>query len=328
MPHDNLWKHGLLASGAPLEFETTRLLVSKGFNVHADYKFTRTGKNEAGGDSVDLFASVFAPFPDLIPDPEKRSAHLGMLVECHYGGPDEVWLFMPDLNNTPLSQSAPGHALRAVDNFSPYTMETGTAESFGSGLAVCRKVLRINMDTGAVDNIKPEKGIEKLQYALPAYFSENVLFFLGGRMLNNIPFFFCPVYLTTSRLFAADENLTAEGVAASACLEDVAREVSCLIVFKDCGPDFEHHCHTECARMKTLQRTDRGGRIDQKRARHFKTQEGLPFTIMDALVECDRYYMNTYFTRFVICSHTHFPVLVDEIKTHVASTVETIAWIE
>ena len=41
MSESSKWKSKLLSSSAPMEYEVSKLLVNKGFSIHADYSYTR-----------------------------------------------------------------------------------------------------------------------------------------------------------------------------------------------------------------------------------------------------------------------------------------------
>lgn len=94
------------------------------------------------------------------------------------------------------------------------------------------------------------------------------------------------------------------------------------------GPSFEYQCMNECSRMKAVQRVDKAATVEQKRARYFGERENLPFTIMEAMISADRYYLDAFFTRFVICGREHFPALIDDVRAVAAEVSESRALIE
>ena len=84
------WKHSLLSSSLPLEFEIAKLLASLEFAIDADYTFSRTDAGETKDFSVDIFATKYTRQPE--PDPTR--VDLLILVECKFRTPQKRWLFL------------------------------------------------------------------------------------------------------------------------------------------------------------------------------------------------------------------------------------------
>ncbi len=325
MPDNLKWKKGLLSSGMPLEFEATSLLVSKGFAVNSDFKYTEVNDSGVARDSsVAIHAVSHIPFSD----PDKTTARIDLLASCRHRRPDEAWLFLPDLNKPNFSPATPGNTIRVIDNFSPYTIESDASVTFDADLPVCQKGIEIDMETGNVSDSMFREGLIQLQYAIPRLLTENAILYLSLLPEQNVPFIFCPVLLTTAQLFVVNKDATTDQIEACSEIHDIATRVPYLIMYSDYGPDFEAQCMRECNKLKKLQRSDKAMAVEQKRARHYKSQQNLPFTIIEALVSGDRYYLNTFFTQFIICSNANFQTLVDTIKKTAVSALNTRKYIE
>ncbi|MCP4350791.1 MAG: hypothetical protein GY795_35445 [Desulfobacterales bacterium] len=325
MPDNLKWKKGLLSSGMPLEFEAASILVSKGFAVNSDFKYTEV--NDFGvvkDSSVALHASSDTPFSDS----DKTAAHIDLLASCRHRRPDAAWLFMPDLNKPDFSPATRGNTIRVIDNFSPYTIESDAAITFDTDLPVCQKGIEIDLETGDSSDSVFRQGLVQLQYAIPRLLTENALLYLSLLPEQNLPFIFCPILLTTAQLFVINKDTTTDQIEACSEIHDIAAQVPYLIMYSDYGPDFEAQCIRECRRLKVLQKSDKAMAVEQKRARHYKSQHNLPFTIIEALTSGDRYYLNTFFTQFIICSNKNFQTLVDAIKKTAESALRTQKYIE
>ena len=155
------WKERLMTSGAPLEFEAAKILVSKGFTVDSKYK--QTVSNSWREMNVDLHASAAPPFSD----PESADGLFEILVSCAQRRSEEVWLFLPDPNKPDDSPAASGNGIRIVDNFSSYVVDTKAVDDLDSNMPVCFKGLEINEATGAIVEPVIEWGLSQLQFALP-----------------------------------------------------------------------------------------------------------------------------------------------------------------
>ena len=322
---DNLkWKSALLSSNMPLEFEASNILVSKGFAVHSGFKYSINDSGVIKDAPVDIHAAAHTPFSDM----KKATARIEFLIECRHRHRNHIWLFLPDMNKPDFSPVTLGNTIRIVDQFSPYAVESKASFHFDSKIPVCHKGIEVDTEHGNVSDTVFKEGLARLQYALPRLLTENTLFYLNNHPDDNIPFLFCPILLTTAKLFVASENMNIIQIEASSAIEDIAVQVPYLIIYSDYGPDFEYQCKTECNRLKKFQRSDKATLIEQKRARYYGTQQNLPFTIIESLINAERYYLNTFFTQFIICDKPHFEELVNTIKKTVTSALRTRKFIE
>jgi hypothetical protein len=323
------WKAGLMASGMPLKFQAANILVSKGFSVRTDYRFGR----EASSDQtpfqrretrVDLYGVAHSPFSK----PEKVTAQVELLAECVHRRPEAAWLFLPDPNTGGGSPAAPGRTVRAVDQFSHYTLGESALASLDADLTVCQAGLEVDRETGETDYAAIGQGLTRLQHALPRLFSENVMGYMTAPPQENVPFLFCPILLTTAPLFVMEPGMDMARFAGADRIEDIAAQRPYLMMYLDYGPEFEILCREECARMTALQRSDKAMLIEQKRARHSDSQHYLPFTLIDALVTGERFYLAAFFTQFIVCTLPSFPALLDLLKKTASSVLRSRKYIQ
>lgn len=324
------WKQALQASNILLEFEASRVLVSSGFTVEPDFKYAWRSSGLVRESSIDMHAASVLPFPENAERPELSEAggKIELLVECVHGNADAAWLFMPESGTRAVPDIVSGGSIRVMDHFSSYVFDHGLSNGFDSAMPLCRKGFEIDMETGEVSEENLGRGIEKLQYVLPKVITDNVLFYLTVRLENNVPFIVCPVLLTTVGLHVIRKDVTADMIGEASDFREIADPVPCLVMHSGIGPDFEYQCGHESNRMKGIQRTENAALVEQKRARHFGARTNLPFTVMEALMAGHKDYLNTYFTRFVICNNRHFPELVDTIKQTSEKISGSKQWIE
>jgi len=319
---DNLkWKAGLLSSSMPLELEASRTLVSKGFAVSSNYKYDQNDSGFINDFSVDIHAKAYTPFSES--HKNEATAQLELLVECRQRHPKTVWLFMPDANTPDSSPSMPGNTIRIVDKFSSYIIESDAGAVFDAKLPVCQKGIEIDMEDGEADESAFRNGLNRLQYALPRLLTENVLAYIEAGTTENIPFLFCPIFLTNVRLLLLNKDAGIEAIEACSDIHEIASEVPYLMMKTDYNLDFKSRCVKEIKRLEELHGSEEAMIIERKRAAYYESPFNLPFTIIDALIAADRYYFNAFFTQFVICSNSHFPNLVESIKYTAESALET-----
>ncbi|GBC60537.1 hypothetical protein DENIS_1494 [Desulfonema ishimotonii] len=310
------WKDALLFSGMPLEFEAARLLISEGFNVNADFRYTWSDADALSNSGTDLHAKTDIPFSESGPP----LSQMEILVDCKHRDPRAVGLFLPDLNPSGASPVSPGNTVRVIDQFSPCVVSSDALVSFEMGMPVCYKGMEVNTDTGEVDESLFKQSLWQLQSPLPRLMTENIFLFLTGPVENNIPFLFCPVLLTTAPLFVMRKETALSQIENADQIEDVAVRTPYLIMSSGLSPDFKSTCVEESKQLRTLLRTDKAMAIEMKKARYYNSHFNLPFTIIDALNASEYYYLNHFFTQFFICSHTAFPEFVRVLK----KTAETV----
>lgn len=318
------WKHGLLSSSMPLELEAARSLTSKGFTVNSNYKYDKGNPEFIRDMSVDLHAKAYPPFyesdGEAVPE---ATAKLELLVECRHRHSDIAWFFLPDPNPSGNSPVIPGNTIRMVDKFSSYVIESDAAVAFDGSMPVCQKGLEIDTVKGDVDESAFRQGLSQLQYAIPFLLTENILLHIEEEPVKNIPFLFCPIFLTNSDLFVLGEAVTSEDIEASSHIRDVADETPYLMMYLDYSKDFENRCVSETSRLADIQRSDKAMSIERKRAGYYGSEFNLPFTIIESLITANRCYLDVFFTQFIICNSSHFPTLIDVIKETVKSALET-----
>jgi len=321
------WKTALLSSGMPLELEASRVLVSKGFIVNSNYKYDQSDSRFIKDISVGLHAKANAPFPganEKSPSQaNEKSGQLELLVECRHRHSDIVWFFLPNPNPGNASPIMQENTIRVVDNFSSYVMESDAAAAFDAAMPVCQKGLEVDTVKGDVDETSFKHGLSQLQYAIPHLLTENVISHIEEETEQNLPFLFCPVFLTNSKLFVLNKSATAEDIEASSRIQDISDDVPYLMIYLDYSKDFEGRCVSEIFRLGELRRNEKAMIVERKRAGYYGTRFNLPFTIVESLMMADRSYMDVFFTRFIICNNSHFPILVDTVREITESVLET-----
>jgi len=311
------WKNKLISSSLPLEFEAARVLVSQNFSVTADYTYARDDSGIAKDFSVDLLARAFTPFTN----PNKITASLELLVECKQRNPNTKWLFLPDINRGDLSPITIGITLRAVDEFHKGFFPSSSTIAFDRDGPFCYKGTEIDENTGRVDDSELKHGISQLQYALPRLLTDNILFQLRCHEDDNVPFLFCPILLTTSKLFILNRKVNINDIRTAKSLNDIAKCVPYLFLYSDCGPDFEKHCIKECSSLRNPY-SESISDINEYRLKHgeyeFKLPQNLGLSIANGRE-------HDYFTQFVVCSFENFPSLLRRIKQITSDMVRRIS---
>jgi len=313
------WKEALLLSNMPLEFDAARLLVDEGFVVNSDFRYAWDTAGTARDAAIDLHAKTFFSFPES-PD---RKAQVELLVDCRHRNPGTVGLFLPDPNFPGASRSNGGNTVRVVDQFSPCLIQPDAMTAFDAELPLCYKGMEVNLTSGDADENLFTAGMWQLQNPLPRLLTENVLSFLSGPRSANFPFFFCPVLLTTSDLFVLKKDIRLDEIEQAQNVAELGTQTPFLIMRSDMSPDFRARCISESGRLKPLLRTEKAMEIEMKKARYYNSHFNLPFTIIDALNTADYYYMNSFFTRFVICSNACFPDFVKKLKQASLNALKT-----
>jgi len=297
------WKQKFISSSLPLEFEAARILTSKNFSITADYTYARDNSGVMTDFSVDILARTYTPFSN----PNKLTSSLELLVECKQRNPNITWLFLPDINKGGFSPVVVGTTLRAIDNFHKGFFPSEVTIDFDSKGPFCYKGIEVDENTGNVGDSELKHGISQLQYALPRLFADNIFFQAGTFDEDNIPFFLCPILLTTAKLMILNRKVTIAEIKKAKSLKEIAKTVPYLFLYCDCGPDFKRHCKKECASLDDLNFSE----ISEYRKNHGEYEHLLPESICESLMEGRG---SNYFTQFVVCSLDNFPTLLERIK--------------
>lgn len=319
------WKKALLQSSMPLEFEASRLLVSRGFMVNSDFKYAWSDSEAFQDAAIDLHAVSELPSSDRNPAEGK----IELLVNCESRHPDILWMFPPDPNrsefSSEFSSGRSGPALRVIDQFSPYVISTGPSADLDAGLPLCGRGIEIDAGTGETSGAPHKRGVAQLQNALPRIFTENTLEFLTGPAHLNLPFLFCPVLLTTAPLYVMKKEVRIQDIEAADSVTDIGDPHPFLVLHSDYSPDFKTRCIDESSPLKELLRTDEAMEIEMKKVRFYNSHSNLPLTILEAVTSGRHAYLNAFFTRFIICDLAGFPVLVDALKQAADDSLATRA---
>jgi len=312
------WKNALLLSSMPLEFEAGRFLVDQGFAVNSDFRYAWKDFEIVSDTAIDIYAKGNIPSGAI-----DEYLQVELLVDCEHRAPDKVGFFLPDIN-LPGHLFSSGNTLRMIDQFSPYIIDPDIKNGFDSGLFLCYKGMEIDLQTGEINDFIYKKGLSKLQNALPRLFTENIMMFLSGPPEENIPFLFCPVLLTTAPLYVMKSNISLEQIQSASDVKEIGAEVPFLIMRSDISPGLKNICINESSRLKEIVRTDNAMSIEMKKARYYNSLFNLPFTIIDALNSAEYFYLNAFFTQFIICNNAEFPLFINTLKKNAKSAFNTI----
>lgn len=319
MSESSKWKSKLLSSSAPMEYEVSKLLVNKGFSIHADYSYTRFDAKTAADFSVDLHASIYVPFRRA----NEIKASLEILVECKYRQRGNKWLFFSDPNQDEMSPFTLGHTLRVVDDFSPILLKSDYSTAFDKKSTFCLKGVEVDVGSGNVHDAEIRHGLSQLQYALPRLVTQYIEWNLGMLPEENVPFFFCPILLTTSEILVAADGLTMNDVEHADTLADFASPVPYVVVYADETPEFQRHRAQACASLLESVKDDGAMLIE-----YLREQAGVPRVHLPTS-ECRRLAINSgekltkYFSQIIVCSLANFESLLEDIKKAVSRTMRS-----
>lgn len=309
------WKSKLLSSGFPLEFQVAKILVSKGFSVNGDYTYSREDNGIVKDFSVDIEAIAYAPFTN----PNKVSTDLSLLIECKYRDSRNTnWLFLPEINKPDYSRIILGHFMRIFDNFSEYQItKTPSLEEFANQCEYAYKATEIKFGSEpSVYDSEIKHGLSQLQYALP-YSIKNHIYLTGlSPNEDNVPFIICPILVTTSKLIVLNKSIGIHEIENANSFESLGKEVPYLIIYQDYGPDFEKHSLNIFKEFEELYTHSGLQELEKIRENsNFENHEFLyPTNICKGLATGERFFLNTYFTQFLVCNLDALPQLIDKIK--------------
>ena len=304
------WKSKLVSSSLPLEYEAAKILVSKRFAITGDFAYARSDSGFVRDFSVDLYARGYLPFSN----PNEILATLDLLVECKQRHSNINWLFFPDPNRPDFSPITLGETLHPVDIFSRVFFHSNATISFDKDVFFCYKGIEIDESKGNVYDSELKHGIAQLQYALPRLYTEKALHNVANHPVDNHPFLFCSILLTTADLVVAHKSLRTADVETSSSLKDIADQVPYLFLYSGYGPEFESHCRKECAPLVKLSMTKSFHVVEAYRRENGEHDHLLPSVVAISLADGVRYELESHFTHFIVCTMRDFPSLIDRIK--------------
>jgi hypothetical protein len=317
---DGKWKTGLLASGVPLEYEASLLLTSAGFSVSADYAYSREDAGVAKDFSVDIEARATYPFSD----PNRIQAALSLLVECKYRHPRVIWLFLPDPNQPDLSPITLGSTLHSIDEFSWTVLSANATVPFDEHIPFALKGVEVNLSNGNAFDADIHQGISQLQYALPRLFSDLVSFNLNGHPRDNVPFFYCPILLTSAPVYIANPTISVADVMAADDIATLGDPHPYIVLYRDYSPDFEQHCVWHFSSLREMLQKAQLKRIHHARNADPKLLDA-PLETIKGLLAGQRYFLHSLFSQFIICTLTAFPDLLAKISSTVDHAMRSSA---
>lgn len=317
MPEPGKWKSKLLSSSVPMEYEVARTLVERGFAIDADYSYAREDAGITKDFSVDIRATGYPPFRS-----SKLLATIELLVECKHRHRGNKWLFFQDPNIEEMSPFMLGHTIRAVDSFSSTFFPENSTDSFDQQSIFCIKGVEIDASNGNVYDTEIKHGLAQLQYALPRLLTDSIQFNIRNHQEDNLPFFFCPILLTTSEILVANSDISIQLVENASTLEELSTPARYVVVHSDCNPDFERHRQFACSTLARLENHTTTKSLDVIRQAGGEYDFRLPSAQCSALAALDGERFQRYFSQTIVCSLEHFADLIEEIKTTVMSAIK------
>ena len=313
------WKDRLLSSSVPLEYETGKLLVEKGFFVDFDYKYQRLDNQLEKEFSIDLKAGGFYPF---LKDSEIE-AKIDILIECKYRNPDVTWLFVPDINEDEYSLFTSKGAIKLIDEFTEFHYKGILFDSMnGFGLRVV-KGIEINNRTNEVHDTGIHHGINQLSYVLPSLIEDHIFENLSSDLGECHPYFLIPILVTSADLRILSDDFSTEKIKESNNFEDFSESVPYLFFHTDVYPSFKLHCRNTFAtipfsanqqeRLKYFKELRTIEKIDLKN-RNFDDFYSNPSILLDGLKNGIE---NDLFRELIICNINNLEELLDTIKENI-----------
>lgn len=310
------WKSNLLSSSFPLEYEVAKILVSHGYAVSSDYKYLRKNKEGQPTEfSIDIEATLYD---------EENLCTNSFLIECKHRHHNTKWLFLPDPNKEDFIASF-GNSLRVIDEFSYKIMDGQPFLESEYDIPLCIKGIELFGDNNAAD-AKIREGITQLQYCLPQFFASSVWFNINGHSADNLPFIFCPILLTTAELIIVSDDFSIDKVEKSNDLSDLGKSVPYLILYSEPGPEFETHCSYACESLGSLTGLEQIDEIEQIRnsSKNGGYESDYPTAIGDGLAAAQRFYLNKYFSSFIVCNLKEFPNFISKINDALKASLDNI----
>ena len=313
------WKNKLLSSSVPLEYEIAKILASNGFFIDADFPFTRNDGNEKKYCSVDIRASAYPPFYD---DNEIK-AEMDLLIECKYRNPETKWLFLPDVNRPEYSNITLGRTIQVYYQFSPYHIKTDSTH-IEERYPLSYKAIEIKTKDGDVYDSEIKHGISQLRYALPYLVKRHIETNLYSHGEDNVPFFICPIMLTTAELILAHKKISINNVKNLSSFEKIGKKVPYIILYSENSDDFINHCTDIFSPLSKLKNNDNLRQLDNMRKKSsIKEYEFYyPKEYLDEIIN-NRYFSSTKFKQFIICNVESFPILLKDMKKIITDCLRT-----
>ena len=312
------WKDMLLSSGIPMELDAARLLIAEGFSVNSNINYILNHGDSSFNGGIDLHGEIHLPFGE-----NDNSVYFDLLINCSFCHKDAVWMFSPNPNIRDIFYKNSGTAIRIIDQFSPFMIPQEEFAGFESQSPQSFRGMEINIATGEDSGADFMTKLFRLQYFMPTLIIDRIFTFLAGRPDDNFPFLICPVLLTTAPIYLLDEDITPEDIEKASGIDDISSKKPYLIMETNIGPDFKHLCMKQARPLEKLLRTDEAMEIEMKKARFYQSRSNLPFTIIEAFIMGDYFYLSRFFTHFFICSADSFPNFIRQLKSMVGSGLKS-----
>jgi hypothetical protein len=292
-----------------MEYEVAQILFSKEFSTDVDFSYTRIDSGLEKDFSVDLRATSYITNKN-----DAILAVIELLVECKYRHPSNKWLFFEDPNDGSFSPFTLGHTLRAVDDFSWQFFPRNATVAFDKNNCFCIKGVEVDISSGGVHDSEIRHGLLQLQYALPRLLTDRISFEIFHPEVDNSPFFFCPILLTTSPILVVRPGVKISTIECADKLEDFSTVIPWVVIHSDLTPEFERHMVTQCAELSKIADEPWVKELEKLRESKGEYKHRLPGEQLRMLSGQKRGRPFEYFSQTIVCSLEHFPRLLQEIK--------------
>lgn len=281
-------------------------MARRGFTVAADFPYLRDDGGILKEFSVDIVAGwLTSKLPKV-----NASCWLSLLVECKYRRRGISWLFLPDPERGPLTFTSSGHALRVVDEFSPWFVHR-SPDHFDLVMPRAYKGTEIDAEDGAVDDSRIRHGLSQLQHALPAILTERIRGAASQHPDDNAPFLYSGLLVTNAPLILAHRQLGVKQVERATTVSELGAVVPYLSVHVEAGPQFERHVASQCGQL--LKHVKDGGfkDIEARRKAAHQPEYCLPSVLAVSLAAGHTSFSFDHpFNQIIVCNVAHLTELI------------------
>ncbi|GLB48748.1 hypothetical protein [Neptunitalea lumnitzerae] len=222
------WKKGLLKTGLPLEYVTSNIFNSLGYEIFGEYPYIRPNESkELKEFSVDL-----RTYKCL--DSEGKLIVLSALVECKYRQLGTSWIFSPY-----PSEMYPIGILNSTEDLVPVRIESKSVWEFEQSIGYCIGGVELSNDGGGNTN-GVKHGIFQLRFAMPVFVKndyENVLdhTYSEGRFID----LSCGILVTTADIRVIKSNLELKDFNLASDLDEITELKEAIILNERAGPQLQ-----------------------------------------------------------------------------------------
>lgn len=185
------------------------------------------------------------------------------------------------------------------------------------------KGVEIDLSSGNVFDSEIQHGLKQLQYGLPSLITS----LIGAEIYNepdeNLPFFYCPILVTTSDIHVASKDTTLDAISTCEKLEDFTEKKPWITAYSQITPEFIRHRQNECSLLSEMAKLDFIEEMDASRKSNGKFYSELTSNRFKALSESLTPFPNL-FSKMLVCSLDSLPKLVLEVEKTVTTACEDL----